>query len=627
MYGGAMRSFTRDRAMNDKKIAPGTIRRIIKFAKPYSRQLLIFLALVIVDSVIGAANPLIYREIIDQGILGSRADIVINLALLVAGLAVIDAALSLGERFFSSKIGEGLIYDMRTRVFAHIQQMPLAFFTRTQTGALVSRLDNDVRGAQEAFTDVLSSVVGNLISVGLVLIAMLFLSWQLTLISLILLPVFIFPARWLGRKLQSITRESYDLAAQMNNIMIERFNVAGALLSKLFGRPAEENELFRKRAGRVRDIAVLQAIYARFFFIALMLTAALATALVYGWGGVLAVQHILDVGTVVALTAYLARLYGPLTSLSNVNVDIMTMLVSFERVFEVLDLTPMIVEKRDAKPLPAGPKRIEFNHVRFHYPSAKEVSLASLESVANLSTAREKDVLEDINFTVEPGQLVALVGPSGSGKTTITNLVPRLYDVRGGSVKINGLDIRDTTFASLHGSIGIVTQDAHMFHTTIRENLLYANPLASEKQLINALESAQILPLIEALPQGLDTMVGDRGYRLSGGEKQRLAIARLLLKTPDIVILDEATAHLDSESEQAIQRALQIALAGRTSLVIAHRLSTIRNADQILVLNHGTIVERGRHEELLASGKLYADLYRRQFSQKKADAVASENRG
>ena len=539
--------------------------------------------------------------------------IIIDLALLVAGLAIIDAVFEFYERFISAKIGEGLIYDMRTRIFNHIQQMPLAFFTRTQTGALVSRLNNDVLGAQEAFTDVLSNVVGNIISVSLVLVAMFILSWQLTLVVVVILPIFLFPARWLGRRLHAITLESYNLNATMNNTMIERFNVAGALLTKIFGNPEHEESVFKQRAARVRDIGVTQAMYARFLFIALMLTASFATAVIYGWGGVMAVDKILNVGTVVALTVYLSRLYGPLTQLSNMNVDLMTALVSFERVFEVLDLKPLIADKPKAIDIPSGKSSIVFDHVSFRYPSAKEVSLASLESVANLSKTISKQVLTDISFTVKPGQLVALVGPSGAGKTTISQLVSRLYDVTRGSVKISGVDVRDATQGSLRALIGMVTQDAHLFHETIRDNLLFARPDASEVSMKEALKNAQLAELLSSLPEGLDTLVGERGYRLSGGEKQRLAIARVLLKHPEIVILDEATAHLDSESEKAIQLALQTALAGRTSLVIAHRLSTVQSADQILVLDHGRIVERGTHSQLVRQHGLYSELYKTQF--------------
>ena len=513
----------------------------------------------------------------------------------------------------SAKVGEGLIFDMRSKVFEHIQRMPIAFFTRTQTGALISRLNNDVIGAQQAFTDTLSSVVSNLISVMLVLIVMFFLSWQITLISLIILPVFVIPAKRVGRRLSVITRESYGLNAQMNTTMNERFNVSGALLVKLFGRPNEEREAFESKAGRVRDIGVTQAMYARFFIAALTLTAALATAVVYGWGGRPGGERVPPIGTVVALASYLTRLYGPLTALSNVQIDVMTALVSFDRVFEVLDLPPMITEKEDARPMPDGPARIEFDHVDFRYPTAEEVSLASLESVAILDPTVSCQVLFDVSFTAEPGQLVALVGPSGAGKTTISQLLPRLYDTTAGAISINGMDVRDATFESLTDTIGVVTQDAHLFHETIRQNLLFAKPDATEGELDAALAGAQIATMVGSLPDGIDTVVGDRGYRLSGGEKQRLAIARILLKAPEVVVLDEATAHLDSESEAAVQKALATALMGRTSLVIAHRLSTVREADMILVLDHGRIVQRGRHDELIGAGGLYAELYRIQF--------------
>jgi ATP-binding cassette, subfamily B, bacterial len=610
---GAMRSLRRDQSVADVKIAPGTVRRILSFAAPYKRILIFFFVLVVIDAVVGVLNPLILRQIINEGILKHQTSLIVSLALLVAALAVADAVLSLGQRFVSARIGEGLIYDMRTKVYDHVQRMPLAFFTRTQTGALVTRLNNDVLGAQEAFTDVLSTVIGNLISVTFILVVMFFLSWELTLVSLLLLPMFVLPARWLGRRLQSITREAYGLNAQMNTTMTERFNVSGALLVKLFGSPDDETRTFERRAGRVRDIGVTQAMYARFFFVALTLTASLATALVYGWGGVLAVQGALNVGTLVALTAYLGRLYGPLTQLSNINVDIMTTLVSFERVFEVLDLPPMIDEKPNAVALARGPARVDFDHVDFTYPTAREVSLASLESVAALDQTPTEQVLYDVSFSIEPGTMVALVGPSGAGKTTICSLVPRLFDVSRGAIRINGLDVRDATLESLRSSIGMVTQDAHMFHETIRANLLYAKADATDDELYDALRAAQILPLMRSLPDGLDTVVGDRGYRLSGGEKQRLAIARLLLKAPDVVVLDEATAHLDSESELAVQQALKLALANRTSLVIAHRLSTVRDADQILVVDHGRIVERGTHDELMDIDGLYAELYRTQF--------------
>jgi ATP-binding cassette subfamily B protein len=612
-WRSSYQSFRRDESVTRHRLAPGTTRRIVRFAAPYRGALAVFLLLIIVDAAIGTANPLIFRAIINDGIVRRHSGVIVALALLVAGLAVLDAGLSLGQRLVSSRVGEGLIFDMRARVFAHVQRMPLAFFTRTQTGALVTRLNNDVLGAQQAFTDTLSNVVSNLITVCIVLVTMLLLSWQITLVALTLLPVFVVPARWVGRRLQAITRESYALNAQMNTTMTERFNVAGALLVKLFGRHDEERRGFEEKADRVREIGIRSAMYSRVFMVSLMLVASLATALVYGWGGLLSIRGALDVGTVVALTAYLNRLYGPLTALSNVNVDIMTALVSFERVFEVLDLPPMIAEREDAVVIPRGAGRIEFDHVDFSYPTAEEVSLASLESVAVLDRTPSQQVLHDISFTVEPGMMVALVGPSGAGKTTMSQLVPRLYDVRRGAVRLNGVDVRDATLESLSAAVGVVTQDAHLFHETIRSNLLLARPEATEEELREALRGAQILHFVDSLPDGLDTVVGDRGYRLSGGEKQRIAIARVLLKAPDIVVLDEATAHLDSESEVAVQRALRTALAGRTSLVIAHRLSTVRDADLILVVDDGRIVERGRHDELVRLGGLYADLYRTQF--------------
>jgi ATP-binding cassette subfamily B protein len=609
----AMRSFTQDSSVTKRKLAPGTVTRIIKFAAPYKRLIAFLLVLLVIDAAVGAVTPLLIREILNQGIGGHRPHLVVGIAAIIALIAVLDAALMLAQRYLSSRIGEGLIFDMRAKIFGHIQKMPIAFFTRTQTGALISRLNNDVLGAQQAFTSTLSSVVSNLLSVTFTLAVMFALSWQITLVALALLPVFVLPARWFGRKLQTITRESYNLNAAMNNTMNERFNVAGALLVKLFGRPHEEESAFRSKAGRVRDIGVTQSMYGGVFFTSLMLVASLGAALVYGWGGWLAATRRLDVGTVVALGAYLTRLYGPLTALSNVNVSIMTALVSFERVFEVLDLPPMIDDAPAAVDLPARANTVEFEHVDFRYPAASEVSVASLESVAVLDTAPNTQVLYDVSFKAEPGQLVALVGPSGAGKSTISSLVSRLYDVTDGVVRIGGVDVRQATLSSLREAVGVVTQDSHMFHDTVRANLAYAKPDATEDDLIEACKSAQIWDLVSSLSDGLDTLVGERGYRLSGGEKQRLAIARLLLKAPTIVVLDEATAHLDSESEAAVQRALKTALAGRTSLVIAHRLSTIREADQILVIDEGRIVERGHHDELLVAGGLYAELYRTQF--------------
>ncbi len=540
----------------------------------------------------------------------------IGLALIIAGLAIVGAVVNLANRWFSARIGEGLIYDMRSAVFTHIQRMPIAFFTRTQTGALISRINSDVLGAQQAFTGTLSNVVSNVISVSMVLVFMLLLSWQITLLSLAMVPLFIIPARLMATRLQRITRESYALNAEMSTQMTERFNVSGALLVKLFGRPDDEEQLFRGKARRVADIGVQQAMYGRILFVSLTLVATFGTALVYGLGGYQAATDPKMLGTVVALAAYLNRLYGPITALSNIQVDVMTALVSFDRVFEVLDLAPAIADRPGAVDLPAPlgeAATVEFDHVGFRYPTAAEVSLASLESVAVLDQVPEKQVLHDVSLRIEPGQLVALVGPSGAGKTTISQLVTRMYDVQQGAVLVGGRDVREVTLKSLRDAVGVVTQDAHMFHDTIRANLAYARPDATDAQLWAAVDAAQIGELLRELPDGLDTVVGDRGYRMSGGEKQRLAIARLLLKAPSIVVLDEATAHLDSESEVAVQRALKTALAGRTSLVIAHRLSTIREADQILVVDEGRVVERGTHEELLAAGGLYAELYRTQF--------------
>ena len=614
--------FRRDRTVLDKQLPKGTMRRIIRFAAPYRSALIWFLLLVVVDAVIGAVNPLLFRAIIDRGIAHHRVGLTELLAGLVALLAVIQAIESLANRWFSARIGEGLIYDMRSQVFEHIQRMPIAFFTRTQTGALISRINNDVLGAQQAFTGTLSNVVSNVISVAIVLGAMFFLSWQITLLALVLLPLFIIPARLMSGRLQRITRESYALNAEMSNQMSERFNVAGALLVKLFGRPTDESVLFRTKARRVADIGVQQAMYARVLLVSLSLVASLATALVYGLGGRFAIQGSLTIGTVVALTAFLSRLYGPLTSLSNVQVDVMTALVSFDRVFEVLDLPPAIADAPDADTLvaPPGGASIEFDHVNFRYPTAAEVSLASLEAVAVLDNSPERQVLYDVSFRAKPGELIALVGPSGAGKTTISQLVTRMYDVQSGAVKISDRDVRDVTLTSLRDVVGVVTQDAHMFHETIRANLTYARPDVTDDELWEVIDSAQIGELVRSLPDGLDTLVGDRGYRLSGGEKQRLAIARLLLKAPAVVVLDEATAHLDSESEAAVQRALSTALTGRTSLVIAHRLSTVREADQILVIDDGRIVERGRHDDLIGAGGLYAELYRTQFARQEPAA-------
>ncbi|RMI39140.1 ABC transporter ATP-binding protein [Actinomadura harenae] len=621
-----MASFRRDSSVTRKRLAKGTVRRIAGYARPYVRDLVLFLALNALGAVIVVANPLLLKGIIDHGIIPHKQSVVVGLALTVAALALLEAVLGLAQRWYSARIGEGLIYDLRTQVFGHVQRQPVAFFMRAQTGSLISRLNSDVIGAQRALTTTLSSVVSNVISLVLVLITMLVLSWQVTLFALVLLPIFVLPAKWVGKRLQAVSREQMQLDAEMSSLMTERFNVAGAMLAKLYGRPSEEEELFAGRAARVRDVGVVSAMYGRVFFTALTLVAALATAMVYGVGGSLVVDGSFQLGTLVALATLLTRMYGPLTALSNVHVDVMTALVSFDRVFEVLDLKPLIDDKPDAAPLATGEEEapaIEFDHVSFSYPSAEEVSLASLESIARSDTAPARDVLFDVDFTAAPGQLVALVGPSGAGKSTITHLVSRLYDVSGGEVRIGGQDIRDVTLDSLRARVGVVSQDAHLFHDSIRENMRYARPDATDEQIIAALQAAQVGELIADMPDGLDTVVGDRGYRLSGGEKQRLAIARLLLKAPSVVVLDEATAHLDSESEAAVQRALATALAGRTSLVIAHRLSTIREADQILVVDGGRVVERGRHEELLAGGGLYAELYRTQFARQEERPAAA----
>ncbi|NQU37153.1 MAG: ABC transporter ATP-binding protein, partial [Actinobacteria bacterium] len=558
--------------------------------------------------------PLLFKRIVDDGITPGNASVVTTSAFLLVGVAVLTAVLGLISRYWSSRIGEGLIYDLRTEVFGHVQRQPIAFFTRAQTGALVSRLNNDVIGAQQAFTSTMSGVLGNLISVVVVLVTMFLLSWQITLASLLLLPVFIIPAKWMGRRLQSLTREQMTVNAEMSTQMTERFNVAGALLVKLFGRPADEDERFSSKAGRVRDIGVTIAMANRYFLTALTLVAALATAMVYGIGGNLVISGAMTLGTLLALAALLAQLYGPLTALSNVRVDVMTALVSFERVFEVLDLPPLITDKPDAKPLPDVPTSVQFKDVSFTYPSPSEVSLASLESIAHHKTVRSEEVLHNVSFTVEPGQMIALVGPSGAGKTTVTQLIARLYDTTSGAVMLGEIDIKDATLDSVRATVGAVTQDAHLFHDTIKANLLYSQPEASDAEIMQACDDANIGGLIRALPEGLETVVGDRGHRLSGGEKQRIAIARLLLKAPKVVVLDEATAHLDSGSEAAVQRALAKALEGRTSVVVAHRLSTIREADEILVISAGSVVQRGSHTELLAEGGQYADLYRTQFA-------------
>ena len=633
MYGhGPMmvRGFRMDPSVTKQKLKPGTVRRIATYARPYRVLLVVFLLATSIDAVITVVNPLLLREIIDDGILARNDRVVIWIAILVAAVAIFDAGLGFAIRWFSARIGEGLIYDLRTQVFDHVQRQPIAFFTRAQTGSLVSRLDGDVVGAQQAITSTLSGVISNLLSLIVILITLFYLSWLVSLIALVLIPLFLIPARLVGRRLQRLTRESMMLNAEMGSTMTERFNVAGALLVKLFGRPDQETTVFSGRAARVRDIGIVQSMYGQVFFVTLTLLTSLVTAVVYGLGGSLVIRGAFQIGTLVALTTLLSRVYGPIASLSNVQINVMTALVSFDRVFEVLDLKPLVADRPGAVVLPARVPAegvgdvedevapdIEFDDVSFRYPTASEVSLASLESIALPAPERAGSgagVLHGVSFRAPSGQLTALVGPSGAGKTTITALAARLYDPNDGTVRIGGYDLRDVTLESLHDVVGVVTQDAHLFHDTIRANLTYAKPSATELELIEACEAAQIWDLISSLPDGLDTVVGDRGYRLSGGEKQRVALARLLLKAPTVVVLDEATAHLDSESEVAVQRALKTALAGRTSLVIAHRLSTIREADQILVVDEGRIVERGTHTELLDAGGLYADLYHTQFA-------------
>ena len=608
----SFRSLTQDQSVKNQKLKPGTLKRIAKFAIPYKVSLTFFLITVVIDAFLVVATPLLLRKLIDDGVIPKNGELVTKLAFAVGVIAVLDALFSMAGRWFSSRIGEGLIYDLRKQIFEHVQRQSIAFFTRTQTGALISRLNSDVIGAQQAFTSTLSGVISNLLSLILVAATMLTLSWQITLVSLVLLPVFLLPTKWVGRKLQGYTRQSFDINAQMSANMTERFNVSGALLVSLYGDAKTEKDEFALKARRVADIGISIAMLNRIFFIALTSIAAVATAIAYGIGGHLAISQELTVGTLLAITALLARLYGPLTALSNVRVDVMSALVSFERVFEVLDLQPMVVDSKNAIELNTSKPELKFENVSFSYPKAEEISLASLEIAAKPEMMISGEVLKKISFTAAAGTLTGIVGPSGAGKSTISGLIPRLYDVTDGSISINGKDIRDYSIKSLRNVIGVVTQDSHMFHDSILVNLKYAKADASLAEIEEACRSARIWDFITSLPNGLDTVVGERGHRLSGGEKQRLAIARLLLKQPSLVILDEATAHLDSENEAMVQAALKEALTGRTSIVIAHRLSTIAQADQILVIDKGEIVERGTHEQLVEKRGLYFDLFERQ---------------
>lgn len=608
----ALRSLTSDQSVKNQKLKAGTFKRILGFAAPYKKYLVVFMVTVVIDAFLVVATPLLLRSLVDKGVIPGNGTLVTKLAFIVGALAVADAGFNMLGRWFSSRIGEGLIYDLRTKVFEHVQKQSIAFFTRTQTGALISRINSDVIGAQQAFTATLSGVVSNSLSLILVAITMMTLSWQITLVSLVLLPVFLIPTKWIGKKLQEYTRRSFQLNAEMSSTMTERFNVSGALLVALYGDKKQESKNFAAKARNVADMGISIAMLNRIFLIAMTSVAAVATSFAYGIGGHLAINKQITVGTLLAITALLARLYGPLTALSNVRVDVMSALVSFERVFEVLDLEPMVKDSTHPNSIPSGVPSIVFENVTFGYPKASEISLASLEGVAKEQIPESGLVLQGLNFECAPGSFTAIVGPSGAGKSTISNLIPRLYDVSSGAIRISGVDIRELALEDLRTAIGVVTQDSHMFHESIRENLRYAKPDATDEEILSAARSAQMSDFIASLPNGLDTIVGERGHRLSGGERQRLAIARLLLKAPSIVILDEATAHLDSENEALVQEALKVALVGRTSLVIAHRLSTIVAADQIIVLDGGVVVEKGKHEELVAKRGLYFDLYQRQ---------------
>jgi len=614
MHAGwmALRTLSSDQSVKHAKLKPGTLKRIFAYAIPYKSVFTLFLLCLIADAVLTIATPLLLRQLIDNGVIPKDRGVVTTMAVAVALLAIASALVNIVVRWISAKIGEGLIYDLRSQVFRHVQEQSIAFFTRTQTGALISRINSDVIGAQRAFTSTFSGIISNVLTLILVVGTMLALSWQITIASLLLLPIFLAPTKWIGSRLQGYTRDSFEINAEMSSTMTERFNVSGALLVKLYGDLNEESKVFKKKARKVADIGISMAMLNTFFFIALISIAALATAIAYGIGGHLAIDGAITVGSLIAITTLLARLYGPLVALATVRVDVMGALVSFERVFEVLDLEPMVKEINQPKVLQSKTPAITFSDVRFTYPKAQEISLASLETASLPEVKDAEEILRGISFEVKPGTVTALVGPSGAGKTTISALLPRLYDVTGGAIAIDGEDIRNFTLNSLRASIGVVMQDSHLFHDTITSNLRYAKSDATIAEMQAACEAAQIWELVSSLPNGLETMVGERGHRLSGGEKQRLAIARLLLKSPSIVILDEATAHLDSENEELVQTALSQALHGRTSIVIAHRLSTVMNADQIIVLENGLIAERGRHEELVLSGGLYSELFARQ---------------
>lgn len=605
------RSLTRDGSVKKRGIKHGTVNRVLGYAKPLKKDISFLVFIVVIDAFLVIAQPLLFKRIVDDGIAAGNRSVVIYTAIMVGFLAIFSAGLSIVSRMFSSRIGEGLILTLRGQVFNHVQAQPIAFFTRTQTGSLISRVNGDVIGAQQAFTSTLSGVISNGISLVIVLGTMLILSWEITLTSLILLPVFLIPAKWMGKKVQSLSREQMVLNAEMSQTMTERFNVSGALLVKLFGDPAIEGSNFYKKASRVKDIGIKISMTNTVFFVGLTTVATIATAIVYGFGGSLVISEVLTLGTLLALTALLARLYGPLTALSNVRVDVMTALVSFERVFEVLDLDPLVKDSHNPQKLPSGALDIEFKNVSFTYPSRGDVGLESLELASDGLVDNEVNnvVLQDVSFKVPSGTMLALVGPSGSGKTTISQLISRLYDPSQGEIRIGQVNIKDVVRADLRDTIGVVTQDSHLFHDSIKTNLKYAKEDATDDEIWRALESAQISDFVKSLPDKLETIVGDRGYRLSGGEKQRIAIARVFLKQPRIVILDEATAHLDNENEAAVQEALSTVLQGRTSVVIAHRLSTIINAEQIAVIKDGKLVSIGKHSELLKNNEVYADLY------------------